>query len=42
VPKIEADVCAEYDIEVVYLPTVTNSSSKILGEWLDQTEKKSI
>lgn len=42
VPKIEADVCAEYDIEVVYLPTVTNSSSKILGEWLDQTEKKSL
>ena len=41
VPKVEADVCAEFGIEVVYLPTVTNSSSKILKTWANQSEKKS-
>jgi bifunctional ADP-heptose synthase (sugar kinase/adenylyltransferase) len=39
VPKVEADVCDEFGIEVVYLPTVTNSSSKILKDWAIQTEK---
>jgi hypothetical protein len=39
VPKAEADICAEFSIEVVYLPTVTNSSSKILKEWASQSEK---
>jgi glycerol-3-phosphate cytidylyltransferase-like family protein len=42
VPEAEAAVCVEFDIEVVYLPTVTNSSSKILGEWVAQNEKKSL
>ena len=41
VPKEEADVCAEFGIEVVYLPTVTNSSSKILEAWANQSEMKS-
>jgi protein-disulfide isomerase-like protein with CxxC motif len=39
VPKVEADVCEELGIEVVYLSTVTNSSSKILKDWANQTEK---
>jgi hypothetical protein len=39
VPKVEADVCEELGIEVVYLPTVTNSSSRILKDWAIQTEK---
>jgi glycerol-3-phosphate cytidylyltransferase-like family protein len=39
VPKVEADVCEEFGIEVVYLPTVTNSSSKILKDWVNQSEK---
>ena len=39
VPKVEADVCEEFGIEVVYLPTVTNSSSKILKEWASESEK---
>jgi len=42
VPNAEAAVCAEFGIEVVYLPTVTNSSSKILSEWVGQNEKKSL
>ena len=42
VPEIEAAVCADFRIEVVYLPTVTNSSSKILSEWVVQNEKKSL
>ena len=42
VPEIEAAVCADFGIEVVYLPTVTNSSSKILSEWVVQNEKKSL
>jgi hypothetical protein len=42
VPEAEATVCAEFGIEVVYLPTVTNSSSKILSEWVVQNEKKSL
>ena len=29
----------ELGIEVVYLPTVTNSSSKILKDWVNQSEK---
>jgi hypothetical protein len=41
VPEVEAAVCAEFGIEVVYLPTVTNSSSKILKTWANQTEMKS-
>jgi len=41
VPKAETDVCQEFGIEVVYLPTVTNSSSKILKEWAIQSEMKS-
>jgi bifunctional ADP-heptose synthase (sugar kinase/adenylyltransferase) len=41
VPEAEATVCAEFGIEVVYLPTVTNSSSKILKAWANQTEMKS-
>ncbi len=40
VPQVEADVCVELGIEVVYLPTVTNSSSKILHDFAIQTEKK--
>ena len=39
VPEAEATVCAEFGIEVVYLATVTNSSSKILKEWAIQSEK---
>jgi glycerol-3-phosphate cytidylyltransferase-like family protein len=39
VPKVEADVCEEFGVEVVYLPTVTNSSSKILKEWTNRSEK---
>ena len=40
VPQNEADVCVELGIEVVYLPTVINSSSKILDAFASQTEKK--
>ena len=40
VPQNEADVCIELGIEVVYLPTVINSSSKILDAFASQTEKK--
>ena len=40
VPQVEADVCVELGIEVVYLSTVTNSSSKILDAFASQTEKK--
>jgi hypothetical protein len=40
VPQDEADVCVELGIEVVYLSTVTNSSSKILDAFASQTEKK--
>jgi glycerol-3-phosphate cytidylyltransferase-like family protein len=39
VPEVEAAVCGEFGIEVVYLPTVTNSSSKILNDWASQSEK---
>jgi bifunctional ADP-heptose synthase (sugar kinase/adenylyltransferase) len=39
VPKLEAEVCEEFGIEVVYLPTVTNSSSKILNDWANLSEK---
>ena len=39
VPEPEATICAEFGIEVVYLPTVTNSSSKILKDWASQSEK---
>ena len=38
VPQNEADVCVELGIEVVYLSTVTNSSSKILDAFASQTE----
>ena len=41
VPQIEVDVCAEFGIEVVYLPTVKNSSSKILSEWIIQSGNRS-
>lgn len=37
VPQAEVDICNEFGIEVVYLSTVTNSSSKILSEWVNQT-----
>ena len=40
VPQVEVDVCVELGIEVVYLPTVTNSSSRILHTFASQTEKK--
>ena len=40
VPQNEADVCVELGIEVVYLSTVINSSSKILDAFSSQTEKK--
>jgi cytidyltransferase-like protein len=40
VPQVEADVCVDLGIEVVYLPTVTNSSSRILHTFASQTEKK--
>ena len=40
VPQNEADVCVELGIEVAYLSTVTNSSSKILDAFASQTEKK--
>ena len=40
VPQNEADVCVELGIEVVYLSTVINSSSKILDAFASQTEKK--
>jgi len=39
VPKNEVEVCSEFGIEIVYLPTVTNSSSKILKEWANRSEK---
>jgi len=39
VPKSEVEVCSEFGIEIVYLPTVTNSSSKILKEWANRSEK---
>ena len=41
VPQVEVDVCSEFGIEVVYLPTVTNSSSKILSEWMAQSGNRS-
>jgi glycerol-3-phosphate cytidylyltransferase-like family protein len=40
VPQVEAEVCVDLGIEVVYLPTVTNSSSRILHTFASQTEKK--
>ena len=41
VPQVEVDACSEFGIEVVYLPTVTNSSSKILSEWMAQSGNRS-
>ena len=40
IPQIEADVCREFEIEVIYLQTVTNSSSKILAEWSRENSEK--
>ena len=40
VPKAEADVCKENGIEIVYLETVTNSSSKILKHWSEQAREQ--
>ena len=40
VPKAEADVCNENGIEIVYLETVTNSSSKILKQWSEQAREQ--
>ena len=40
IPQGEADVCVKYGIEVVYLQTVTNSSSQILARWSEENGKK--
>lgn len=40
IPQNEAEVCATYGIEVVYLKTVTNSSSQILARWSEKNGKK--
>jgi bifunctional ADP-heptose synthase (sugar kinase/adenylyltransferase) len=40
VPEAEADVCKENGIEIVYLETVTNSSSKILKQWSEQAREQ--
>ena len=40
VPQAEADACKENGIEIVYLETVTNSSSKILKQWSEQAREQ--
>jgi bifunctional ADP-heptose synthase (sugar kinase/adenylyltransferase) len=40
IPQGEAEVCVKYGIEVVYLQTVTNSSSQILARWSEENGKK--
>ena len=40
VPQVEADACKENGIEIVYLETVTNSSSKILKKWSEQAREQ--
>ena len=40
IPQVEAEVCSKYGIEVVYLQTVTNSSSQILARWSEENDKK--
>ena len=40
IPQVEAEVCSKYGIEVVYLQTVTNSSSQILARWSEENGKK--
>ena len=40
IPQVEAEVCSKYGIEVVYLQTVTNSSSQILARWSEESGKK--
>ena len=40
IPEVEAEVCSKYGIEVVYLQTVTNSSSQILARWSEENGKK--
>ena len=40
IPQVEAEVCRKHGIEVVYLQTVTNSSSQILARWSEENGKK--
>ena len=40
IPQVEVEVCSKYGIEVVYLQTVTNSSSQILARWSEENDKK--
>jgi bifunctional ADP-heptose synthase (sugar kinase/adenylyltransferase) len=40
IPQAEAEVCSKHGIEVVYLQTVTNSSSQILARWSEENGKK--
>jgi cytidyltransferase-like protein len=40
IPQVEAEICSKYGIEVVYLQTVTNSSSQILARWSEENGKK--
>jgi bifunctional ADP-heptose synthase (sugar kinase/adenylyltransferase) len=40
IPQVEDEVCSKYGIEVVYLQTVTNSSSQILARWSEENGKK--
>jgi len=40
IPQVEADICREFHIEVVYLQTVTNSSSEILARWARESDKQ--
>ena len=37
IPNKEKDLCNERGIEVMYLETVTNSSSRLLAQWSAQT-----
>ena len=38
VPKIEESLCRNLGIEILYLETVTNSSSKLLQNWTADLE----
>lgn len=40
IPQVEVEVCEKFGIEVVYLQTVTNSSSQILARWSEENGKK--
>ena len=38
IPSKEQDLCNERGIEVLYLETVTNSSSRLLADWSTRTQ----